>query len=65
MAEHKTWEAVLAELQALPSDPNTFFMITTNKGVEGVERRGRFLSHPEAIELVLYAIEKSKIKTIP
>jgi len=58
---HPNWESVLSALKKDNPNDGNFYLICQNKGTEK-ETRSRFLTHREALETVIYIIEKNKIK---
>lgn len=58
MSVHKNWIEVLASIKRdLISD--NLYLLVVNKGTND-EKRSRFLTRTEALELVIYEIEKSR-----
>lgn len=55
------WSDVLESFKRNNPKDGCFYMLTTNKGT-GNEMRSRFLTHAEALQTIMYEIEKSKIK---
>jgi hypothetical protein len=55
------WQRVLEEFKKYSSGDGNFYMFAANKETNK-ETRSRFLTYAEAMEVILYEIEKSKVR---
>lgn len=55
------WEELYDRFKKYDKKKNCFYMLTTDKG-SGGEKRTKFLTYDEALETILYEIEKHKAK---
>jgi hypothetical protein len=55
------WEGVLKQLQQCDPNSGDFYLIVTNKGQDD-EYRTKFMTYQEALELVMLALEKKKLR---
>jgi hypothetical protein len=55
------WLDVLAQFNTYDPDDGCFYMISTGKGTAD-ETRSRFLTHSEAMEVIMGEVEKSKVR---
>ena len=53
------WEYALEQLKKRDPNDGNFYMLTANKGTPH-EARSRFLTHAEAMQTIMYEIEKAK-----
>lgn len=55
------WDNLLSLMRSYSPKDDVWYMITLNKGQDN-EYRTRFMQYPEMLELVLYALEKKKLR---
>ena len=55
------WQSVLNQLNKCDPKSGDFYLIVTNKGQDD-EYRTKFLTYQEALELVMLALEKKKLR---
>jgi hypothetical protein len=55
------WQSVLDQLNKCDPKSGDFYLIVTNKGKDD-EYRTKFLTYQEALELVMLALEKKKLR---
>lgn len=57
----KTWQDVFEQFKKFDPNDGCFYMLTTDKSTVN-EARSRFLTHAEAMKVIMDELEKSKLR---